>query len=75
MDNKKINKKYIGLGCYISEMKIEKIYKIVCYICWGWICYILIYEKLSIDISYKKVSISFLKKKYKLVIKKFLIKL
>jgi hypothetical protein len=35
MDNKKINKKYIGLGCYISEMKIKKICNIGCYICWG----------------------------------------
>ena len=57
MDNKKINKKYIGLGCYVISYENIKNVKIVCYICSGWICYILFYEKLSIKTSYKKVSI------------------
>ena len=46
MDNKKINKKYIGLGCYVISDENKKNVKIICYICWGWICYILFYEKL-----------------------------
>ena len=35
MDNKKLNKKYIGLGCYIIWIEKKKNIKLVCYICSG----------------------------------------
>ena len=35
MDNKKINKKYIGLGCYVILYENIKNVKIICYVCSG----------------------------------------
>ena len=40
MDNKKINKKYIRLGCYVISYENRKNVKIVCYVCSGCILYI-----------------------------------
>ena len=45
VENKKINKKCISLGCYVIIYEKIKNVKIKCYVCSGCILYILNYHK------------------------------